>query len=640
MHNKVYVRLVCALILSFLGINELQGSNILSLCSFGKEQQEVHILGDEARITLFSDLCFDFESFLQKINDGPVKTAVAFFDGDPHMELFERKNCHSASEKGEVCYSLRERLLEIALGYWENSNLDAFKCPLVLKNLHFLNFPTDPVDKISIKCSVSASMLFHQNDSMFKAGFKYAGMIVKSVSDFQLGLDLDDLTKKRFFNPKAPNNRAGTFNCLKGAILTTANSTPNMFMRMADYAQVVSLYDSRINALPESTLTLPFKNRWNTLKDRALRYLTLHGGKKKDLLLVELYLKVASEKQSLIESYEEFQDMLMVPLSLINEFRTLQLLLKVIPSYDRIICFNHFVSVKNMVELLKESGFKQTFTAGVVPEGLDGLVEYYSDALTKKLIPLEKVESFFAVMLRNEAKNDCFYGDNDGIASDNSFIRYRKDDLSSKNCHICNESLKVYTAFAVTENTIYCSVNCLLKKLFNEEKTSYTLSTLLDDNRILTDGEKLILKQLGALCYLRAALLMPSLMQESSIIYQLGLPRIITLLGKIETAAKDITSPWGCTLEIASSWGIKMVDLKLFLSVYNITKQNYFQDLLKCSLHQSYTSFEAKQGILFDEKGSCAKLQKVAYATLKKTLNLSGNTEDIALLFLYNELIE
>ncbi|MBA2307587.1 hypothetical protein H0W26_05645, partial [Candidatus Dependentiae bacterium] len=77
-----------------------------------------------------------------------------------------------------------------------------------------------------------------------------------------------------------------------------------------------------------------------------------------------------------------------------------------------------------------------------------------------------------------------------------------------------------------------------------------------------------------------------------------------------------------------------------FLSVYNITKQNYFQDLLKCSLHQSYTSFEAKQGILFDEKGSCAKLQKVAYATLKKTLNLSDNTDDISLLFLYNELIE
>ncbi|MBA3751659.1 hypothetical protein H0X06_02550 [Candidatus Dependentiae bacterium] len=619
---------------------ELWSSNIVSLSSLKNKHQEVHIIGDETRYELFPNTCFDLRALLGKLNEAPLKTAVVFFDVNPKKEISEREEYHSSNQKGGPYYSLRERLLKIALEYWENPHNNGFHPTLPLKNLHFLKFPDDTLDQIEMKVSTALEFLGGNNAQAFKQIFKCVGIDSEDINDFQLQLDLDDKKKKRFFNPKLPSSCMGSFNCLKAYIIKKATTYPEFFARISEYNKLITVYSKRINDLPDSPATLPFKKYWNALKVRALSYLKLHNDKNKDISFCALYLKVAFEKESLIDSYEEFRDQVITPVSLIRQFKTLQLLLQMCASYDKIICFNHFVSVSDMINVLQLNGFKEKCTMGEIPEGADGLVAFYHDELQKKIISIEKVESFFNSMILSAIENCNFSVKNESLSKDTSFVLYLKDDISSVYCSTCNEIIKAYNACARSENKIYCSPDCLLKKFFLEEKGHPTLSTLLDKNRILTDDEKLILKQFGALCYLRVALLMPSLVQEYGIVYQLPLSTIITALGKIESVVQDITNPWSHTVELAQQWGIKLIDLKLFLSVYKMAKQNYLETLLKHSVNSSYESLAAKYHTAFDREGQCANLQKVAYTNIKKALNLSNDTENISLVFFYTTLID
>ncbi len=323
--------------------------------------------------------------------------------------------------------------------------------------------------------------------------------------------------------------------------------------------------------------------------------------------------------------------MVLEPINMIIKLKENSLLLKTLNNYDKILFLTHFHGIINFINPLEKIGFT-AHRYGAQPSTQENLiyeqkVNFFSNA---------QIIRFFNLIIDGKPFNDA-----PRLLNKDVTITYlNKKNHSLKQCIICNHSIPAYKACAETKSDTYCSIICLLKKLDDQEHLGQKLSNLFDKNYILTNDEKLLLKQFGALCYLRAALLMPSIAQEYGIVYQLPLSAIIHLLRNIENATKDTTSSWAKTVQLAKYWGIKIIDLKLFLSVYKITKQDYLQTLLKRSLNKSYDNLEIKESIIFDEKDHCTNLQKTAFINIKKALELSTTTKDISLIFLYNELIE
>ncbi|MBA3752126.1 hypothetical protein H0X06_05030 [Candidatus Dependentiae bacterium] len=592
-------------------------SDIVSLSSLKKEQKEIYILGRLEEDQYYTDTSKPaveaLKTSLENLYRAPCKTAFLFFF--PQHILIKFKDSFTKPNIYSYCV--------------QTACKTNFQCG----NVDYLTQPLAKNYELELHISTLLYSLF--NPQIFSQALAPIKLPVNTLLELEQYLNDRPEVKKIFFSAK------GMFNKHMKPVFKQNNRGPSI----ENYLTLLASRDREIMSAPDNTITALIKKEWTISKDKTRAYLKLQSATYKHAVtLREVVLISISEKKSFTTGIEEFERMVLNPLAICTLFDDMSLFLKALAVYDKIIFCYHFSITKDFINYLEEIGFKSS-NKGY----LQSVQETQILTIEKNVFTDEELADFFLLLtnatspladtlpLNHHESSTYFTFFNPDL---NCFSEKPFNDYVLKVCHMCNQTLETYNACATTEIGVYCSLTCMLNKLFQEEKTSHKLSLLLNENHVLSQEEKLILKQFGALSYLRAALLMPSITQEYGIVYQLPLSSIINALKLIETTAKDPQTPWGETLQLAQHWGIRMPDLTLFLSAYKITKHNYLQALLKDSLYKKYSDLLGEHHTLFDQKGSCTTLQKVAFTNIKKFLNLGVTTKDISILFLYNDLIE
>ncbi|MBA3751706.1 hypothetical protein H0X06_02830 [Candidatus Dependentiae bacterium] len=594
------IKYICCISIIFLNTVKLEGSDLLSLSSLEREQKHIYILGINQLIEKAINI---YQGFISQLSSESSKSAFIFFN--PKEEIKELATT-SSSVLGIFSH-------EAAKNNFKQGNLDY---------ITFESNQSDALEEVEIILSHSIAPL---NQSAFLL------IIGRTLLPNYLLNDYRDFTTIEKGKPNLFFINNQNFQQLKTLLLKeTKKHHQKTDLSLKNYFKLLEVYDKKIMQASQDTLAYLLKDTWTQAKEVASRYVQTYAKNALEISHLELCLRIIAEKKSFIAGLEEYQLMIWTPLNKIIAFEQFEVLSKTIDNYDKILFCYKFNNVKPIAHSLGKIGFKGHHQ-GMTPDNEEFLM---FNLETSKLTSNDISQFFYSIIKGNSDLSTH-------IENNDSLLYLNKKNHSLKECTMCGHSTKAFNACAETETSTYCSLTCLLKKIHTEDTTEHKLSRLLGECYILTNEEKLILKQFGALCYLRAALLMPSFNQECGIVYQLQILHILSLLEKIEIQAKDTTTSWGKTVLLAKYWGIKLPDLKLFLSVYKQVKQTYLQTLLKNSLNQSYTSLGAKQFTSFDEKEICANLQKTAFSNLKKAFNLSvPTTKDISLLFLYYELIE
>ncbi len=599
-------------------ISILKGSDIVSLSSLNKDQKNIYIIGI----------------------DVDIQSTSVISDSHPCSNLI-RKLSLASCPTAFIIFSHKDRLKEvthktarITFSIFDFTVLDAVKNNFKSGNIDYIAF-ADTYDPLLCEFGQIITPFCDASNLMSVAKHLLPYYSFKDFKDF-LAVD----TSKP--NPLFTNKIQKAY--IKDTFTQLLKSKSVKNLTLKDYFNFIEKYDKKIMQTSENPLLSSLKKEWNSSKESAYRYFKIHTKNRSQATLFEICLNVILEKKSIVSGAEEYRLIVMAPLIVVIQFKESALLTTTMLTYDKLIICYPFGSVRKLAHSLEKTGFKAHYQ-GLVPDAHETC--YYN--ASSPLFSGEEIVGFFNSILHGtHTNNEHAYVDDTAKQDRLRYIDSNSGQLSEKSlnnyslkvCAICKHPLEAFKAFSETESSVYCSVICLLRKLGEQEVTEQKVSLLLQENSILTEEEKLILRQFGALCYLRAAILLPCLTQEYGLIYQLQLSEILGLLEKIENQAQDSSTLWAKTVELGKHWGIKLLDLKLFLGVYKQIKQNYLQMLLKASLNESYTSLGAKQLIDFDDKGQCANLQKISFNNIKKALNISSATKDISLIFLYNELIE
>ncbi len=603
----------------FCSITKINCSDITSLASLSKDTKQIYIVG-----------CFKGCSHNKRVLDSHRKLGEVLKDCLKSLSTScDKTACLFLEEKSSVLeYNTHLFTYPHLYDYLKQ---EACTADFHSGNLTYLSLPSCVNESVTIDDFLKIST-YISSTLVFPVILSKMGFPVKSLPDVENHLYTQPLFKKHFFK------KDGMFDSTR-PLLKSFGKNPSI----EEYFNFLETCDKKIMSADESLIMNMLKKKWTLAKNSATSYLLLLKKKSESPELMDLVLDLISQKKSFISGLNEFGSLALGPLSVFKMFEKISVLLKTLATYDKIIVCCEYDIVQELIEYLEKIEFK-----GTTQGHLLNVQEIQFLQFTNNTFSDEVLTDFLACIAENrplsiiddqlpaQKRSAITYFD----SSSNSFTEKFLYDYSVRVCHECAQATKVHNACAITKKGLYCSLDCLRKRLFQEEKSYYKLSTLLSNNHPLTNEEKLILKQFGALCYLRAASLMHSLYPERDIVYQLPLSSIISALELINKEALTTTTLWGQTAELSKEWGIKIIDLKFFLSAYKRLKESYLQALLKDSLYKRYNDLLGEHHTLFDEKGICTTLQKVAFTKIKNALTVDDTTKDISILFLYNDLIE
>ncbi|MBA2306683.1 hypothetical protein H0W26_00955 [Candidatus Dependentiae bacterium] len=439
--------------------------------------------------------------------------------------------------------------------------------------------------------------------------------------------------KELFFKESAD----GFFMRLKKEILLFVAQHTNraLFPTCNDYENLISTYNEIIEKSE-----IPLHNEWSSAKGKASNYISLYKKDTRNSFLIELVLDAIYHKRSFLAALHEFQLEVLEPLRIIKKFENLSLITQTINKHNNVFFFYYCPLVKNLIQLLDQLNFEST-SHGLFIEsepdtiiGYDQSVFYSYKELAAFFSSIQTGIDYSPVSLQNlnNALSMHYFE-----PSTNSYSGDSSRDHSVKKCLMCPSTVQVCNAYATTPNELYCTSGCFFCHLYTTENASYKLSNLLKETHPLTNKEALILKQCGALCYLRAITYMPCISQKSGAVYQLPLDRIITALKSIENGpAKIPGTAWAETLDLCTKWGISLPSISSFLEIYKKQKEDYLKSLLNQRLHEKD---DLEEDILFNKKDFCRMMQNHMFKTVKENLGFTNDTSNNSVLFLYKKLV-
>ena len=431
------------------------------------------------------------------------------------------------------------------------------------------------------------------------------------------------------------------FKDLKNVIIKDSNKNAS-HPSLAQYLRLLDTYDKKFQGLADNPFISSLKEEWLSVLEKTRCYLKASGCKPQSKL-IEVLLNGVQKKKLFLPAYEEFQSTVGACLNTIKALEQALLLIEALSTSKRIIFWCHPLCVGSYSKPFCNLGFKHTVV------GLSSSHQDIAVLSSTNNLSAEELQSYFNSIITTtfEEAASTFKRENvplkyfDITSTTAALLPHPLKDHTQRDCLKCTNKRETCKGFLVQENTFYCSLTCLREKLFEKEETSLKLCELLDENHVLSDKEKLVLKRCGALFYLRAALLMPSLTQEDGIVYQLPLTTLIERLKKLsECFDKDLSEEWKQALEICSAWKTEVKTLSMNLQLFHMIKQAYLKDLFKKALDKSYYETD-EEDCLFDSKGQLSKMQDMWFKTLKTAFTFSDSKEnDTALLFLYGDLVE
>ncbi|MBA2306971.1 hypothetical protein H0W26_02460 [Candidatus Dependentiae bacterium] len=616
--QKHLLSIVCVMSLTLMSISFLEGSDLHCISSFTKEEKKVYLLG------MLTDRGNEADS--------PIIPLYKTFLHTLSLSSTQAVCILPASKKSIKKIATKET-------YYDSTSLygltlhDAADCNFQSGSLQYTSWEySDDIIALEslyelLYCYLSVEVI---KDICQKC--KFPESLVTSIIAF---LDKPSCETDPFFKNKTTKKY---FTILKKVLIEKAGK---MFFdkSLYSYLNLLKAYGKKCRDFSENKLISSLKKQWLAARETALCYVQTYSVGGKESKLIEILLKVIEKKESYLAGLEEFQLKVFSPLTLLVKIEECLLLLKSLTSHSKIIAYSSFFDTKTVIQLLQEEGFEGNIL-GIVPQDTEMVSvstrSFSNSAINTHLTSI--VHDTFNVQNSNNTLGSFTYYD----AQSNTFVTESPKDHALYLCSSCHLAVQGCKVFIKKPTTLYCSLGCLLTTLLKKEETpEISLSLLLTKSYTLSDSEKLIVNQFGALCYLRAALLMPSFGHEQGIVYQLPLSKIIKCLEGI-VHCPDVNKPdtWKATLDLCSAWNIDIGSLKTSLQVYAQLKKNYLQDLLKKrSKNLSYDTLSQPSETTFSENKFFEVNQQSAFTKLKTAFDFLPSTDNTSLLFIYRELV-
>ncbi|MBA2307245.1 hypothetical protein H0W26_03885, partial [Candidatus Dependentiae bacterium] len=607
---------VCLLLLSLFTVVAVQGSDLFSLGSFEKEKKRVYALGvhpqgenhpDSSVIPIYKYFLLNLS-----ISNSPTRCIL----------IAPKK-----SIQGIVTGNTRSSITTIG----GLMMCDAASSDFQSGALEYRGWDYDHAVNLQL---LEESVSFCMNPVVLKAASIECGFSETWMNALMKFLIAKDWHIDPFFKEK------NCFRLLKKALIAHGQRI-TLYPSIKKYLTIMEAYDEKIKKLDDHPLISSLKEQWPAALERARCYIHAYTSEGSESKLIELVLNVIEKKQSYLAGLEEFQLIALAPLRLITKLEHNLLLVNALSECDKILFLTHLFDITRLGDSFREMGFEETIR-GFLPKGEEMLRKVdtsFSECEISMYLSSIVQDTFTPQSRLEKAHSSCSYFD----AESGKLVERSLKDRIKWSCHECHLSTETCNAFSVTDTKLHCSLTCLLTSLLKEkeEVAAITLSRLLNESSILSDSEKLIVKQFGALCYLRAALLMPSFGHEQGIVYQLSIGKIIKCLEGI-VHCPDVNKPdtWEATLALCSAWNIDIGSLKTSLQVYAQLKKNYLQDLLKKrSKNLSYDTLSQPSETTFSENKFFAVNQQSAFTKLKTAFDFLPSTDNTSLLFIYRELV-
>ena len=609
--QKYSLKIAIPLLLALFSNTLINGSDIVSISSFTKEKKKVYVFGLNLFIenNINSPALTSYKKFLDTLRSNPFQTIYML---NSAKEIIANK----VTEKNST-------LSTILCGLTENH---AYSCNFQSGALVYRAYP-DIVAQFQYRnSSIFACFMPVNIEAFAKKNPSLEKWLLSEVLPYLAKTSLGD----PFFNN--PEN-IKKFASLKKIILTTANGIYS-WHSIEDYLTILEAYSEKFKDLPNTPLFLPLKNEWENVKERACCYLNEYSSHKKSKL-AEVYVSLIEKNKSYMAGLDAMTKVV-TPLHLIEKLECYLLLMQSLADCDNTIVQLSCLHTKGLIEGFKKMGFATT-TLGFIPDGPEMLSigRSFSDSEIDAHFTSLVHDTFSSQNTTQKNTTSCSFYDEQS----QKFLPTSLKDRTEQSCSCCHLTVQTCEAFATTSMTVYCSLMCLITTFLNQETTTLPLSVLLDEKHLLSVDETLMLKQFGVLCYLQAALLMPSLPHEEGIIYQLPLGKIISCLEKIITcpdANKSVT--WKYTLALCLLWKIDLGYIKTFLNTYKNAKDTYLKALLKnsTSCDNSWNTTDNT----FSESKIIGIIGNQLTEKLKKEFTFSSGTDSNSLLFIYRELVK
>ena len=611
-----------ALLLFVSNPNNLVGSDLFSINLLSKESKKVYVLGLMGTGTNNNAIISLYKNFLRALSESPTKTVV--------LLPLQKKNIQQASKEA---FTLSD------VSYYDAAKNDFNSGNLTYKGLDY---------KYALLLKSIEKHLHYHTGTTYIAEFAEANRFSPSwVNNIMTFLESMDPALDPFF--KAENNTTRDnekqFLKLKKLLIEQARKV-NHNPRLSSYLEVLDAYTKKIAELPENPLCSELIAEWPSAKDRACSYIKTYSKQTPQSELVEVFLNMVQHKKSFIGGLDELQKVLR-PLNIIIQLEQNILLFETFSLYDKTIVFSSLFATQEFIRPLCKIGFNQT-TLGFVPEG-EAMVRtssssiFSEEELTAHLLGVVQDTLSTTSYAATQQQNSIDYYN----TSSKTFSLEFPKNTTEKPCVTCTHKTKAHKAFSTTKTDHYCSLKCFLASLLAHDTSAIQLAQLLDENYDLSDEDTLVLKHVGAFCYVQAALLMPSVAEESGIVYQLPLGSLIDSLKKIEKSLQESpentrTESWNRTLILCSLLKISLPHLRSSLEIYKNIKSKHLRTLLeKRTKGLSYDeSLQEPSTTSSEHKDLYLSIQKQWFASIKKAFDFENSTENGSLLFLYRELVD
>lgn len=593
-------------------------SNIISLSCLSKDQKKIYILGfatNKSYSSIKGQTLSQNNSFLQLTQSSA-----------PLGFLTLQTACEIEETRGNEIYPTLDNFAHHSITSQKRE---------ALGNLHCILLPEDSSADLQEKINQANYFFstFNWNHLFEQFGFTPGS----NIDTIDPTLNQNPEFKEEFFKED------GIFFDFRKDFLPAYlkyDSLYTLFSSCSEYCRFIEQQDHAITASLRS-----LSDRWTAAKNNAMTYLHELKNDKKDPLLLELVLQDIAEKKSFQSGLFNFQLIVLEPLRLQKMHRVISHIQESLKNYDTLLFFYYSPFVKDLIQELEAIGFSNS-SWGTLLE-----IEPNSEiSFTQKASPFfsyDQLDTFFNAIKtgtdyhHTPLTNDLSFHYFDPHTNDYSGNSPRNHTRTT--CLQCPHIIPACDAYASSTNGICCTLDCLIKYLVTQEKTPYSLATLLNPEHTLTTDEKNLLNCYGILCSLQIAVCEPCIEYKTSTLYQLPFSYFIEKLQEIEDySTKCPTSLWARTLALSQSWGISLPQIKAFLQLYKTQKDTYLKALLKQQLEKKSnlndTSFD-DEDILFPGNNFWKSIQDGFYKTIKSELQLLPETFHKTVLCLYKQLL-
>jgi hypothetical protein len=426
-----------------------------------------------------------------------------------------------------------------------------------------------------------------------------------------------------------------------------------------DYFKEIETFIQQLNTLRENLKESAFSGYITKLSEDFIThkknlesFVALYNDHDVDAPIIKILLNVIKAKQSFTGGLDEFNKVVLSFIYHGEALKSLLIMRRAITQCDALFCvIDHGIALY-LHDLLKALGFEEK-CYGVQTSSLGKTL-----IRNQRVFKDEELKYIFATMFTTlSLKEEDIKVLNDPITGE--ALRYYDAETQKVasiteapvleyKCSLCAHTGSLSAPYVSTlDGEVYCSPRCFLRMCTQQSKEKNDLLTLLNEDTVLQEEDKLILERLAALSYYQFLILFPSTTTDTGLFYTLPHKELLNSLASLIERIRQgnpayETTLWQKALALAGLLGgTSLEQIKLFCDVFVRVKALYCHEMLANSMvtQNSYEHLlQYPLGVGFDQEGRLKKLQNNQALLFAKTMHVQMPLKPEAACLFYYEL--